>query len=125
VSQLDVWPQDPPPPFAYGFDVDVLVEGRRVVVVPRGELDIGTLGRLEAELVQACARAQAVVLDLRQLTFMDSTGLQLLLRTDLESRRRGGSFSIVEADGPVARLLTITGLRDRFHHAGPDLGVRP
>ncbi len=125
MSQLDVSPQDPPPPFTYGFDVDVRVERRHVVVVPRGELDIGTLGRLEAELARVSARAQAVVLDLRQLTFMDSTGLQLLLRMDLAARRRGGSFSIVEADGPVARLLTITGLRDRFHHTGPEPGVCP
>jgi anti-anti-sigma factor len=61
------------------------------------------------------------VLDLRQLTFMDSTGLHLLLRLDADARSHGRSFSIIETDGAVARLLTIAGRRDRFQHATPDL----
>jgi anti-anti-sigma factor len=45
-------------------------------VTLRGELDLGTAGRLEQALAEA---GQDVLLDLRALTFMDSTGVRVLL----------------------------------------------
>jgi anti-sigma B factor antagonist len=98
------------------FRVIVEVEPDRVLVVPHGELDLETVGELETAIERHAREPVAVVLDLRQLTFMDSTGLHLLLRLDAEARSDDLTFTIVEGDGPVRRLLTLTGLRDRFAH---------
>ena len=48
-------------------------------MVPRGELDLATVPVLEAALV---AQAGPVVLDLRGLTFVDATGLRLLIQAE-------------------------------------------
>lgn len=103
----------------WGFHVDTRVERDQEIVTPRGELDLATVPRLEIELVRARSSGRAIVLDLRQLTFMDSSGLHLLMRVDADVRSRGQSFAIIDADGPIARLLTIVGLRDRLRHAEP------
>lgn len=113
-------PAGPQPAPPWGFHAGAHVEHDRVIVTPRGELDLATVAQLEAELVRARSSGRAVVLDLRQLTFMDSTGLHLLLRFDADSRSWGQSFEIIDADGPIARLLTIVGVRDRFRHAEPN-----
>lgn len=101
------------------FHVDARVERDQVTVIPRGELDLATIAPLETELVCARSTGRAVVLDLRQLTFMDSSGLHLLLRFDAEARSHGQSFAIIDVEGPIARLLTIAGVRDHLRHAKP------
>jgi anti-sigma B factor antagonist len=102
------------------FQVDVIPERERILVTPRGELDLSTVGCLEAEVQELRSRGfTAIVLDLRQLDFMDSTGLRLLLRLDAEARSDGFSFSIIDADGPIRRLLDLTQMRDRLEQAEP------
>jgi anti-sigma B factor antagonist len=92
----------------------------RVVVLAQGELDIATVPRLEQELRELRAAGSAsIVLDLRELTFMDSTGVRLLLQLDAEARSDGFSFAILDCEGPVRRVLTLTGVADRLAHAEP------
>jgi anti-anti-sigma factor len=97
------------------FRIAVMPERERVVVVPQGELDIATAGAVEQEVEQLVARGFAsVVLDLRELAFIDSSGLRLLLRLDAAARAEGFAFAIRECDGPVRRLLELTRLNTRF-----------
>jgi anti-anti-sigma factor len=63
----------------------------------RGELDLGTADRLEHALAEA---GDDVLLDLRELTFMDSTGVRLLL----EAAERGGGLRILAPAGGDARV---------------------
>ena len=95
-------------------------DGDRVVVVAHGELDLATVPQLERTVQELRSRgARAVVLDLRELGFMDSTGVRLLLQLDAESRADGFSFAIVDRDGPVRRVLTLTGVANRLRYAEP------
>jgi anti-sigma B factor antagonist len=92
--------------------------GERSVVEAHGELDLGTVPAVEREVQELRSRgARAIVLDLRPLTFIDSSGLRLLLRLDAASRADGFAFSIAAGDGPVRRLLELTDLTDGFQHA--------
>jgi anti-sigma B factor antagonist len=78
------------------------------VLAPTGELDIATVPLLEAayeELEHA-----SVVLDLAGVTFIDSSGLQLLLRL---SDRSEGRLEIISSPA-LDRLLQITGVRDQL-----------
>ena len=58
--------------------------------------------------------AAHLVVDLSQLTFMDSSGLHLLVATQEAAARRGIRFSLIRGPAIVARALELTGLDDRF-----------
>ncbi len=103
-----------PPPFR----VEVRPERERVRVVAHGELDLVTVPQLDARIEQLRSRGFATIaLDLRQLAFMDSTGLRLLLRLNAESRANGFRFVIIDCDGPVRRLLQLTRIDEQFDYA--------
>lgn len=100
------------------FRVAVEPERDRVRVVPHGELDLSTVPQVETQIEELRSRGfTTIVLDLRQLTFMDSTGLRLLLLLDAEARADGFRFSIVDCDGPVRRLLQLTQVDRRLEYA--------
>lgn len=118
MPHLDHTPQATQPVTVPAFDIDVRSERKRVVVIPRGELDLVTIAILETAIYQQISHGvQAIVLDLREVTYMDSTGLRLLLQLDREAGSDRFTFAIIDADGPVRRLLTLTALRGRFTHA--------
>ena len=95
-------------PMDADFAVGVDSRAGRTVVVPCGELDLATVPVLAALLA---ARAGPVVLDLRELTFVDPTGLRLLLEAEARSGSDGRYLSFV-AGPAVARLFEILDLAD-------------
>ena len=86
-------------------------------VVIRGELDMETGPRAEEELLRAEAGAPPVlVLDLRDVTFFDSTGLQLVLDADVRAREEGRQFVVALArDGEPRRILELAEVADRLN----------
>ena len=98
------------------FDVEVSSrEGGGVTLELQGELDLSTIGRLE----QAIARdvnglPETVVLDLRRLVFLDSTGLRLILRLHESLRISGGRLVLVEGPRRIQRVLELTGAVDEL-----------
>ena len=95
----------PPEP----FDIEVRPDRERVVVVPRGELDIATVGRLAAEIDELASRGfAAIALDLRATSFMDSSGVHLLLK---QMDRRDARVTIIDGGQPVRRAIDLTGVR--------------
>jgi anti-anti-sigma factor len=90
-------------------------EGEAVRLVVAGELDLTTAGRLERAVVEAERAAQPrLVLDLRDVGFFDSTGLQILLDADVRARERGRGLRIVAGTGEVARVLALTEVEARL-----------
>jgi anti-sigma B factor antagonist len=86
-------------------------EGDRTVVVATGELDLATTPQLEAELGRVLDRAGAgVVLDLRGLTFIDSSGVHLLMRSQDEAHRRDIGLTVLTGPGAVRRALDLCGV---------------
>lgn len=79
-----------------------------VRVVAAGELDLCTAPVLADAIRDAAARASAIEIDLAEVTFMDSQGLHLLLRSqELVGR---GSARLVAASHEVTRLFTAVGM---------------
>jgi anti-anti-sigma factor len=58
--------------------------------------------------------AQLVVVDLRHLEFMDSTGLSVLVRAHQRAEENGRRLGLVNGSQQVQRLLTLTGVADRL-----------
>lgn len=80
-----------------------------VLLVPRGDVDLATVGTLEEALRHAEQAHDLVVLDLREVPFMDSSGLHALISADLRMRERGGRLVVVQGGDQVRRLLGLTG----------------
>ena len=85
-----------------------------VRVALSGELDVATAPSVEERLVELEGGAERIVLDLRELSFIDSTGLSLLINTDSRARKAGRAVTIVAAGGTPRRLLETTGLVGRL-----------
>lgn len=94
------------------FSVDTTEAEGRLVVTARGELDLATAPALEEVLLPALQGGGSVVLDLRPLEFMDSTGVRVIVAAHVASGESGGSLVLVRTDpaGPVGRVLEISGL---------------
>lgn len=81
-----------------------------VHVVPTGELDIATVPHLDRSLRVAADTQDDVVLDLRELDFIDSSGGHLLIAADRRIRRSGGRLLVVHPSGEVAWLMRLMGI---------------
>jgi anti-sigma B factor antagonist len=99
-------------PVAGGFDVAVTDYGDAVHVGARGELDVETVPRLAAALRQVESAGRDVTLDLRGLTFMDSSGINLLTEHAARADRDRFTFTIYAPSPSVGRVLDIAGVRD-------------
>jgi anti-anti-sigma factor len=91
-------------------------ESRGVVIVsPAGELDIATADRLDQELRRVEElKPRLLVLDLRSLTFMDSSGVRTILLADTRSRQNGARLTIVRGPEEVDRVFRITGIAEHL-----------
>jgi anti-anti-sigma factor len=86
-----------------------------VVVAAAGELDLATAPILQARLDEAShLRPELLVLDLSQLTFMDSTGLRIVLAADAAARREARRLAVVRGPDPVHRVFLIALLDKRL-----------
>lgn len=91
------------------FSVEVRGERGATVVVVSGELDLQTSPQLEERLGDAIrADAEVVVLDLRQVEFMDSTGLRVLITTHQQALEAGKRFGLVPGPEQIERVLRLT-----------------
>jgi len=85
--------------------------GGTLVFKLRGSLDLATAPTVRAALTEASDKgSHDLIVDLRQLEFLDSTGLGVLIGAYRRATERGGKFRLVISDGPIARLLNVTGL---------------
>ena len=84
------------------------------IVALTGELDIASEAAARADLEAALDGASLLVADLRELAFLDSTGVRVLLAIDLRAKEAGARFGVVRGGGMVARLLEVTRIDQRF-----------
>lgn len=99
---------------SHEFNVAVRREGAVLVVAPEGELDMATVDALRGELEVELGDARFLVLDLRGLGFLDTSGLQLVFEQQKRSEREGFTFVLVRGQPHVQRLFEIAGMNDRL-----------
>jgi anti-sigma B factor antagonist len=101
-----------PEPPAESTGVAVTHAGAAEVWAVEGEIDIATKSRLQTVL-DAVPRGDApLVLDLTDVTFMDSTGLSALLAIVRVAGESGRRLAIVCPEGPVRLILAVTGVEE-------------
>ena len=93
------------------FGVSTIQDGEYTVVAVAGELDVYTAPVLEESLGDLVeAGSTKLVVDLTEVTFMDSTGLGLLIKALKWTRESGGSLQIVANTDKVRKVFRVTGL---------------
>jgi anti-sigma B factor antagonist len=97
------------------LDLSTSREGPCAVVRVGGELDPGSAGELSEAALKAMQEiGPSLVLDLSGVTFMDSTGLKVLLAVHQRAQLAGGRLVLAGATRSVRRVVDITGLDETF-----------
>ncbi len=92
------------------FSVEIARENTAVLLTGMGELDLAAVDLLERELGRAeQGGPELIVLDLAKVTFVDSSGLRVILSAAARGRETGRKFIAARPTGQVERLLEITG----------------
>jgi anti-sigma B factor antagonist len=111
-TQKDVWRQP--------FRLDVVPERDVVRMVVSGEIDLATIGRVQARVDELVASGfRRLVLDLRTVTFLDSSGLHLILELVADAGSRGWEFAVIEGPAAVQRVFDLAGVRERVPFVEP------
>ncbi len=99
---------------AGGLTIEERDTGPVHVIALRGDLDVGTAPDLAAAIDMARIHGlRRILVDLTELEFCDSTGLRALIGAAQELRNERGRLTVAcPEEGPVARLLDLTGMRE-------------
>jgi anti-anti-sigma factor len=99
---------DPP-----GNACDVIREPDRVRVAPVGDLDLAATGELEATCRELLASGvDHLVVDLGNVTFIDSRGLRAIIQLHAAAQLEGWTFALLPGSAEVQRIFEVTGTRE-------------
>ncbi|MHB1988742.1 MAG: STAS domain-containing protein [Acidimicrobiales bacterium] len=97
------------------FKIAAQLEGETPVLSVRGEVDVSTAPELRERLVEVAQDGtKTVVVDLSEVTFLDSTALGVLVSGLKRFQAAGGDLKLVVNGRAVAKVLEITGLIEVF-----------
>ena len=106
---MTVWPPNRST-LAY-FDVALSWTGRDARLVVRGELDLGKIEPCGVAVEDALrGGATRLVIELRDVTFCDSSGLRSLLRASTRCEEAGVDIRLASPSRIVRRVINLTGL---------------
>jgi anti-anti-sigma factor len=97
--------------------IEARTHRRTALVALRGELDLLTVSKVVEVIDGLDPQADGVrhlVLDLRGLTFMDSSGLHELVRQNEFARSNRHNLAVVRGTDAIERLLDVTGVKDHL-----------
>jgi anti-anti-sigma factor len=95
------------------FAVKTDITRRTAVLTVSGELDLLSSPSLEQAIDElAGVDLELVIVDLRALEFMDSTGLHVVVRAQNQAHESGRRFALVRGGDQVQRLFDLTGVAE-------------
>ncbi|MBA2443239.1 MAG: STAS domain-containing protein [Rubrobacter sp.] len=102
-----------------GFDARIVAHAGVPVVAVTGEIDLHVVPEFRSVVSDPGARSAAgpgpvVLVDLAEVTFMDSSGVGVLIGQHRELEGEGGELRIVTGEGPALKILKLTSLDEVF-----------
>lgn len=85
-----------------------------------GELDLAAAPGLELALREAELHARLVIVDLRELTFIDCSGVRAIVTATVRARRAGRRLIVVRGPAQTDRVLALAGASDALEITDPD-----
>lgn len=94
------------------FEIATAEHDGRLHLAPSGELDLSTAPELEPLVLDALRAGRHVVLDLRELEFMDSSGVRILIEAHNATGEGAGRLSVVRPalETPVGQVIDVSGI---------------
>lgn len=94
------------------FEIATAEHDGRLHLAPSGELDLSTAPELEPLVLDALRAGRHVVLDLRELEFMDSSGVRILIEAHNAAGEGAGRLSVVRPalETPVGQVIDVSGI---------------
>jgi anti-anti-sigma factor len=100
------------------FQTRRLSDGETARLVLSGELDVGSADALEQQVRGIEDRTvRELVIDLRELDFIDSSGLRAILHIDALGESRGWTLKLIPGSEDVQRVFELTGTAERLPFA--------
>ena len=98
------------------FSIETINVDGQTCLVLRGEIDLTVRDPLARALAKVAAAGHRIVLDMAEVSFLDSTGIGVLARTAAD----GADISIVNPQRAVCRALDVSGIDHLIHIVGGD-----
>src|SRR5246127_4175017 len=92
------------------FDVATEHSGDALIVAPRGEIDLATVDLVRGAVERDQQPGEGVVLDLRGVAFMDTSGLRYVLELNERATRDGFALRVVRGPTAVQRVFEVAGI---------------
>jgi anti-sigma B factor antagonist len=97
------------------LEVEAQRRGRVVTVVPHGEVDVYSSPTLREYMLHATSDGAAkIFVDLRDVTFIDGTGLEILVTSLKRATANHASLELICADAHILKILRLAGLSNAF-----------
>jgi anti-sigma B factor antagonist len=90
-------------------------------VYAAGELDLATAPQLTRMLEEARSQARLVVLDLRELSLLGSSGVHAIVDASVRARQAGGRLVVLRGAPHVDRILTLSACSEHIEVGGLDI----
>jgi anti-anti-sigma factor len=96
------------------FEITVVAtpQSGQVCAKLKGELDISTVSAAKDRIGELTHKGRDLILDLRELSFIDSSGLNLVLQVAADSTRDGWCLSLIPGSRVIQRVFHITGTQE-------------
>jgi anti-anti-sigma factor len=92
------------------LDIEVRADGARVVIAVSGDLDLATVETLRSCLESVDGNVGEISLDLADLTFLDSTGVALMVGAHRALESDGRSLTLCNPRAQVAKVIELSGV---------------
>jgi len=99
------------------MEIKIHQDGDVAVAVVSGEIDSKTAGAAQAELLPLIEKSAKAVLDLKQVTFMSSAGLRMLLLLYRQATAHEGKVALVGLSDEIKDTMSMTGFLNFFRVA--------
>jgi anti-anti-sigma factor len=96
------------------FDVATHRQGGALVIAPRGEIDLATVDLVREAVERDRDAGEDLVLDLREVGFMDTSGLRYVLELVDAASRDDFSVRLVRGPNAVQRVFAVSGVEPRL-----------
>ncbi|MFD0683687.1 STAS domain-containing protein [Actinomadura fibrosa] len=95
------------------FDINLMHDDRCTLVRVQGDIDVVSRARFEETLFEVAGTARIMIVDMRQVTFCDSTGLNAIVAANRRAVQHGAHVALIALPPRVERVFRITGI-DKF-----------
>jgi anti-anti-sigma factor len=110
---------------AGNFDVASDHQGGTLIVAPRGEIDLATVDLVKDAVEREQQPRENLILDLREVEFIDTSGLRYVLELHDRAERDGFSLRLVRGPSAVQRVFEVSGLEPRLPFVDDAEAPRP